>query len=208
MDSNPKPSPISIVSDASQAYQYKKILHNIRLSLFPSQITLLLGPNGSGKTTLLKLLAGFLRPLTGKIEHNSKQPSTSLFLPQGSLYQDLSLHENLKLYACLYNTNEEWLQNVISWLELNNLLKQKIRNLSQGQKIRGALARTLLLQAPLYLLDEPLTGLDTHSILSVIKVLQKLKSQNKSILISTHQPEKLESIADHRIHLNKGRLVS
>lgn len=195
-----------LVQDLSQSYNHKKTLNKINLVIDGPQIITLLGANGAGKTTLLKVLAGLLHPLSGTYKFGAGHKGTSLFLPDGFLYEDFSLIENLRLYAKLSHTNDTWFYETLQRLDVEKFLEMKVRNLSRGQKIRGALCRAFLVDASLYLLDEPITGLDTASTAHFLEVIKLLKEQGKTILLSTHQPEKLLSLSDRWLQMDQGKL--
>lgn len=191
-----------------QAYQHQLTLKNLDFSLQCGEIVCMLGRNGSGKTTLLKVLANLLKPLRGQIHKSKQHDGTSLFLPDGFLYEDLTLGENLELYASLCATDETWEKDIMARLRLEDFLHNKVRKLSRGQKIRGALCRAFMQNASLYLLDEPFTGLDTTTMEHLAQLLAHLKSCGKTVVLATHHIEQVLSIADRWWLMEQGRLSS
>lgn len=199
--------PLLSAKNLSQAYEHKIILKDVNLELRQGETVALIGANGSGKTTLLKVLAGLLKPKSGQIHKGPNFKGSSLFLPDHFLYEDFTLLENLNLYAELYQTDLEWKKNLIAQLNLIPFLDEKVRTLSRGQKIRGALCRSFLPKTSLYFLDEPLTGLDKASEENLLRLLHDLRAEGKTILLATHQTEPLQPLADRWWQMEKGRPV-
>lgn len=200
------PQPLLHVTKLSQAYHHKTILKNLNFALNHAEIVTILGRNGTGKTTLLKVLAGLLKPLSGQVGPSQDHTGISLFLPDGFLYEDLTLHENLKLYARLGSTDPSWLDEMIERLCLKDFLNHTVRTLSRGQKMRGALCRTFLFDKTLYLLDEPFTGLDQTSIERLVLLLKFLRTRGKTVLLSTHQIDSLLGSSDRWWQIKNGQL--
>ncbi|MBF0107335.1 MAG: ABC transporter ATP-binding protein [Deltaproteobacteria bacterium] len=192
------------VSGVSQAYAHRRVLKAISLLLYPAEIIAILGPNGSGKTTLLKVLAGFLKPLMGTISFGSAFGGVSLFLPEGFLYEDLSLRENLDIYARLCRTEKKRYDMLKDILSVDGFMDSQVKNLSRGQKMRGALCRAFLLDCSLYLLDEPLTGLDAESSSRLLSLFKIIKNQNKTIILSTHDTDCLKGTITGSLTLKNG----
>lgn len=199
--------PLLSAKNLSQAYEHKIVLKDVNLELRRGETIALVGANGSGKTTLLKVLAGLLRPKSGEVKKDADFRGSSLFLPDHFLYEDFTLSENLSLYAQLYHTDPEWKNNLIAQLNVAPFLEEKVRHLSRGQKIRGALCRSFLPEVSVYFLDEPLTGLDKDSEKNLLQLLHDLRSQNKTILLATHQIQPLQACADRWWQMEKGHPV-
>lgn len=199
--------PLLHVTNLSQAYHHKTILKNLSFTLNRAEIVTILGRNGTGKTTLLKVLAGLLKPLRGQIKPSLDHTGMSLFLPDGFLYEDLSLMENLNLYAKLGGAALDWQQEMSERLGLHDFLNHPVRTLSRGQKIRGALCRTFLFDKSIYLLDEPFTGLDPTSIEKLVQLFRFLRTRGKTVLLSTHQMDSLWGVSDHWWQMENGQLL-
>lgn len=191
----------------SQAYNHKKILREISFEIRRAEITILLGPNGAGKTTLIKVLAGLLKPLGGEIQWNSHLKKTNLYLPSGFLYNELTLKENLAFYRRLYGTSNEHAEKIIQIFSIGDFYNEKVGELSHGQRVRGALCRTFLMESALYFLDEPFSGLDDGSAQRLLDLLEKIKGEGKSILLSTHEPHHVESLCDRWLQIKKGEIA-
>lgn len=194
------------VTDLTQAYWNKKILHGISFTLAEGSLTLLTGPNGAGKTTLLKVLAGLLHPLKGSVRYAGANPQASLFIPESSLYLDLTVAENLNLYADLDGVAKSAIEPLAKAFQLTGFLNEPVRNLSRGQRHRAALAKTFLKPADFFLLDEPFIGLDEAGCGSLKTHLASLKQSQKTLVIATHDLAPLQGMIDGRLELNNGRL--
>ena len=203
-----KDSPLITVANLSQAYFRKKVIKKASFNLFASEIVGLLGPNGAGKTTLLKLLCGLLKKNSGSIDFVESFGGVSLYLPDGFLYEDLTLRENINLFASIFNSSLTHCDQIVEALSLSAFYDSHVRFLSRGQRVRGALCRTLLVDADLYLFDEPFTGLDKESVHNLIEILKNYKTQGKSICLSTHNPEYIQSVTDRWFRLSDGSVVA
>ena len=200
------PSELLVAKGLCQSYQHRLILKGLDFTLATGEIVTMLGRNGSGKTTLLKVLASLLKPIRGTLSTRGDYAGASLFLPDGFLYEDLTLRENLDLYARLCLTNAAWRADISERLHLKDFIDNKVRNLSRGQKARGALCRTFMQNAALYLLDEPFTGLDPTTMERLAHLLAYLKSCGKTVLLATHHIDNVISIADRWWQMENGRL--
>ncbi len=188
------------VENLNQAFGKHKVLSRISFSLNAGEGMMIQGANGAGKTTLLKVLAGLVKAKSGEL---TIPASPSLFLPSSFFFHDLTLRENLKFYARLYQTETSRLDHLISVFRLSSFLNREFGVLSLGQKIRGGLARTFLTKTSLYLLDEPLTGLDDESSASLVDFLGALKKEKGSFLVASHDTQRFDGIIDHRLILEK-----
>lgn len=195
----------SLLSATGLSHSYSrhlKILEKIDVSLGKGEVILLSGPNGAGKTTLIKILAGLIKPSSGVITYAEK---VSLFLPESYLYADLSVRENLELFSRLYGAPMDQAFEMADSLGLKSLLSFRFRHLSRGQKVRSSLCRAFLWEAPLYLLDEPMGGLDAPSSELVQSLFSRLKREGKTILFSAPH-EAPQSGIDRKFWLEGGKL--
>ena len=180
----------------------------------------LLGPNGAGKTTTLRMLLGLLAPSAGRatIEgfSSASHPAevkrrVGFVSTSAGLYPHLSVREMLLFFADLYavppkQANEE-LASLTELLGLGDLLDRRCVSLSTGQKQRVNLARALIHQPPVLLLDEPTQGLDVLLSQVVVEFVSHLRSQGKAVILTTHQLDEAERLCDRFGLLHKGRLV-
>lgn len=158
---------------------------------------LLTGPNGAGKSTLLRVLAGLRRPDSGELLWNGEDiladrtthaAHVAYLGHQDALKPGLTLAENLTLFA-----RGQPLDDALSRFDLTDLARLPARLLSAGQKRRAALARVLLAQAPLWLLDEPSLGLDTDSVALLGHALADHRAAGGMVLATTHVPLPLQA---------------
>jgi ABC-2 type transport system ATP-binding protein len=184
------------------SYGVKKVLDDISLRVESGELILLTGINGSGKTTLLKLLARVRSLQYGEV----KSLATSLHLPKGSFYPEISLKENLYFFSKLYGSDEKILNDLVDRFSLENFWDQNIDELSLGQKLRGDLVRALLKPAQIYLLDEPFNGLDYESQNLLIEYLATMIKKDLSIIIATHNQEALKQLKFKEYQISNGKI--
>ncbi len=184
--------------------------------------TVLVGPNGSGKSTLLKAAAGLLKPAQGALTvfgcpaHHCH--ASTCYLPQRShvdwgfpmTLRQLVLtgsYVHLGWFARPAKPQRERAANAMRRLGLETLAERKIDQLSGGQQQRALLARALLHDAELYLLDEPFNGIDAETLDVLAAVLQALVDQGGTVLTSTHHADEVPIHFDHILHLEAGRIT-
>ncbi|HQM65234.1 MAG TPA: ABC transporter ATP-binding protein, partial [Anaerolineaceae bacterium] len=159
------------VNKLCKSYGVQRVLQNLDISLQSGELVCLLGPNGAGKSTLIRLLSGLLKPTAGEITIDGALVDFSeaevrrkigLILHQTFLYEQLTGLENLQLYARLYGTRltESDLKQLMVRVGLGKVRPVPVRSYSRGMKQRLTIARALLNEPQILLLDEPYTGLD------------------------------------------------
>jgi heme ABC exporter ATP-binding subunit CcmA len=190
-------------------------LRQISVDLEPSRCYVLLGENGAGKSTLLRILAGLLRPTHGKVrvfgdaEPHEARARIGYMSHAPMLYDELTAKENLSYFRSLYRgraclTPAEALRQVGLDPELNRLVGQY----SQGMRQRTSLARVLLPEPELLLLDEPFSNMDVESAHQMVALLAGFRQSDRTIVITTHQREMAAPIADWVLTLHAGRVAS
>ncbi len=180
----------------------------------------LLGPNGAGKTTTLRMLLGLLPPSSGRalIEGYSSVEApeevkrrVGFVSTSAGLYPHLSVREMLLFFADLYNVPpsraRQELAQLAELLRIEDLLDRRCVTLSTGQKQRVNLARALIHQPPVLLLDEPTAGLDVILSQVVVEFVAHLRSQGKAVILTTHQLDEAERLCDRFGLLHRGKLV-
>lgn len=178
-------------------------------------ITGVFGPNGSGKSTLLKAIAGLLKPTTGRIaidgSNGSRDESVRRrigYAGHGSgLYGRLTLTENLELFASLYGADADRAARLIEDLGLGEFRSRPVADLSAGSKRRAAVARALVHDPDLLLLDEPYANVDDEASDAISAAIASWKSEGKTALVATHGAKKVKAYADGGIILRRGRLI-
>lgn len=194
--------------------------YSFSLAAEAGEVTAVSGASGSGKSTLLDLLAGFLVPLSGSIEldHANLVPlpperrPLSLLLQSESLFEHLSAASNIALGLPRHTPKAEALQKIaaaLSEVGLQGIGEQQAATLSGGQKQRVALARTLLRDRPVLLLDEPFSALDDETRVVIRALVRTLTVRHRwhTILVS-HHADDVEALANRRYVLRDGRLAA
>jgi lipooligosaccharide transport system ATP-binding protein len=180
-----------------------------------------LGPNGAGKTTVMRIISCFLPPTAGSVtvfgmdvtRHPSLLKARIGVMPQdNNLDPDLSVFENLIVYARYFDIQKKdavrLARVLLEFVELQDKTDVKIEQLSGGMKHRLLLARALVNNPDLLILDEPTTGLDPHSRRAVWDKLNHLKFQNTTLLLTTHYMEEAEKLCDRVAIMDSGRIVA
>src|SRR5688500_14228185 len=189
-------------------------LDEIDIEIGPG-ITGVFGPNGSGKSTLLKAIAGLLKPTTGRItidgsdgNHDEALRRRLGYAGHGSgLYGRLTLQENLELFATLYGADAERAAQLIADLHLAEFATRPVSDLSAGSKRRAAVARALVHDPDVLLLDEPYANVDDESSDAISRAIAAWKRDGKTALVATHGAKKVKAYADGGIILRRGRLI-
>jgi heme exporter protein A len=189
-------------------------LHALDLELAPGEALAVLGPNGAGKSTLLRLLAGLARPSAGAIEIASearrrvdRRRGVGLVGHATFLAPTLTTRENLWLAARLYGLAQpaERAARALAEQELEGVAERRAGALSRGLAQRAAIARALLHDPPLVLLDEPWTGLDARSAARLSARLEAEKRAGRTLVVVTHDLGRVVGLADRALVLARGR---
>ena len=201
----------------------KKILSNISFSVGKNEIVGLLGPNGAGKTTAFYIAAGLMFPNQGNVLIGNKDVTNEPmharadlglgYLPQeSSLFPDLSVESNLFGIAELLKLDQEHkikkVAKIIDEFNLSKTLKIKGRMLSGGQRRKVEIARTLICEPKIMLLDEPFAGIDPIAVGEIKELLLEIAKKNISILITDHNVRETLSLCNKAIILSNGMVIA
>ncbi len=201
----------------------KKILSNISFSVGKNEIVGLLGPNGAGKTTAFYIAAGLMFPNQGKVYIRNKNVTSKPmhsranlglgYLPQeSSLFPDLSVENNLYGIAELLKLDQEnktlKVKEIVDEFNLGKILKVKGRMLSGGQRRKVEIARTLICDPEIILLDEPFAGIDPIAVEEIKELLLEITNRNISILITDHNVRETLSLCKKAIILSDGMIIA
>jgi ABC-type multidrug transport system ATPase subunit len=173
----------------------------------------ILGDNGAGKTTLLRSLAGLAQPTRGEISIFGKAPSAACrdigYMAHPSmLYDEMSGMENLRYFAGLYGiSGDSRCAEVIRAVGLDPELTRPVGQYSQGMRQRMSLARAILHDPTVLLLDEPFSNVDAHSAREMVALLKSMRAAGKTIFVVTHQASLLEGVADEFVWMRAGQIV-
>lgn len=204
----------------NKAYDDVAAIQDVSLEVERGQTLGLIGPNGAGKTTLLRMLATLAKPDTGAITiaghdavHEPREIRRRLgFMPaEFGIPRDLNMREYMHYFACLAGLSQDSRDSAIDQaLELTDLRGRDdvmVSGLSTGNKQRLLLAKTLIHDPELLILDEPSSGLDPRARVEVREILQELAGLGKTIVISSHILKDLDSICSHVLIMEAGRVV-
>jgi ABC-2 type transport system ATP-binding protein len=193
---------------------------SISLTAASGEVTALVGPNGSGKTTLLLMMASLLVPDRGAIRIDGLDPVTQSpavrarigWMPDGfGTWDALTVREVLLTIAAAYRIPTAQARSrtdaLLETVHLEDLADRRARVLSRGQKQRLGLARALINDPSVLLLDEPASGLDPRSRIELRDVLRSLAAQGKTILVSSHILTELQEVADRAVIVARGRTI-
>ena len=194
-------------------------LDNVSLTIKQGEIVGLLGPNGAGKTTLISAICGLVELNSGKItvfgkdalkEKEDVSADINLITGFAGLLQGLSVEKLLTYYALLYNVKdrEKAIDNVIAETGLQEKRKQVAQTLSSGYKQRFYIAKALLSNPKMLLMDEPTVGLDVKSAIQIRALVKKLKKDGKTILLTTHYMLEADELCDRIALINGGKIVA
>lgn len=201
----------------------RKILSDISFSVGNNEIVGLLGPNGAGKTTTFYIAAGLMFPNQGKVLISNKDVTNEPmharanfglgYLPQeSSLFPDLSIEKNLFGIAELFKLDQEHktqkVEKIINEFDLTKILQVKGRMLSGGQRRKVEIARTLICEPEIILLDEPFAGIDPIAVEEIKELLIELTKKNISILITDHNVRETLSLCKKAIILSQGMIIA
>lgn len=191
------------------------MLRGIDLRLAPGHSVAVLGANGSGKSTLLRMAATLLAPTHGEVRlfgaPAGRPPAARRRLGfvshESLLYDHFTLHENLTFFAGLYGVDRRSIETVAAEMALTPLLGRRVRLLSRGQRQLADLARALLHDPELLILDEPSTGLDLDAAAGLERLLRVQKSRGRALLLATHDVREAQALADRAAVLQGGHLA-
>jgi sodium transport system ATP-binding protein len=210
-----------VVNEVRKQFGSVQALGGVSFSAADGQITALLGPNGAGKTTLLRLLVGLLKRDHGSISIGGVDPAVDpmavrtdigFLTDQFGLYERLSTREYLAYFGELNGMSgpavNRRIDEVADLLGMQDILERRAKGFSQGQRIKVALARTLLHKPRHLLLDEPSRGLDVMSTRALRTALDSLRREGCCVIMATHVMQEVTHLCDDVIVIAKGHTVA
>lgn len=204
------------VDNVVKEYGEKRAVDGLTFTARRGELLALLGPNGAGKTTTIEMCEGFTTPTSGSIRVLGIDPVTQpqkvrdrigIMLQGGGSYASLKVREILQL-AARYNTNPHDPDWLIELLGLEGVAKTTYRRLSGGQQQRLSLALAMIGRPELIFLDEPTAGMDAQSRLAVWDIIQAMKRDGTTVLLTTHLMDEAETLADDVAIIDHGKLVA
>ena len=207
------------VINLSKSYKTKKAVHNINFKINENEIVGLLGPNGCGKTTTIGMILGLLKPTSGQVLINGKNIENNkisilhkmnFISPYIELPKKLTVKQNLIVYGKLYNIQNlnERINFLSEKLRLGDLLDKITGELSSGQKNRVSLAKALINDPTVLLLDEPTAALDPETADFIRTFLEKYKEEKKiSVLLASHNMDEVKRLCNSVMMMKDGNIV-
>jgi ABC-2 type transport system ATP-binding protein len=208
------------VSQLSKLYGNQKALDGVSFTASPGKILGFLGPNGAGKSTTMKIITGYLKADSGSVtilgenalEQPKKVSSKIGYLPEHNpLYPDLYVREFLEFSGGLYGLKSSQIRNRVDELIKKTGLSfeqhKKIGQLSKGYRQRVGLARALIHDPQVVILDEPTTGLDPNQLIEIRNLIREV-GENKTLIFSTHIMQEVEAICQDVVIVNKGEILA
>lgn len=206
------------IENLRKAYGKRQVLQNLSLCIPPGEIYGLLGPNGAGKTTTINIICNLLQADSGTIAINhqplseSTKPLIGIAPQENLLYKTLTCEENLNFFARLYGLRskerQQQVQASLAAVNLTQRAKSPAETLSGGMQRRLNIAIALVHQPKLVILDEPTTGLDIEARYEIWELIQQLKRQGMTILLTTHLLDEAERLCDRIGILKHGCIIA
>lgn len=213
-------APVVEIKGLTKDFKTLRAVDNVSFHIYAGEILGLLGPNGAGKTTILHMIMGLTTPTSGEIRtfscdlRNNRQAcvqdmnfsSTYVSMPNS-----LTVKECLKVFARLYHVKkrEQRVSEVLKTFEIEDIQNRLVRNLSSGQQTRLNLAKSLINNPKILLLDEPTSSLDPDIADKTRTMLRAItKDRNISILYTSHNMKEMEEISDRIIFLHHGKIIA
>jgi ABC-type multidrug transport system ATPase subunit len=207
-------APVITVSNLIKQFGRFAALRGVTAEFPGGKLYAILGDNGAGKTTLLRTLAGLNHPTRGEFTILGKENFPDICHQVGYmahpslLYDEMSGMENLAYFARLYGIADNTRgAAVIRSVGLDPELARPVGQYSQGMRQRMSLARALLHDPKILLLDEPFSNVDIHSATEMVRLLSRTRDQGKTIFVVTHQPSLLEGVADEFVWMQSGQII-
>lgn len=212
-----------LIEGVGKSFDNIDVLNNINLKIDKGEVFALVGPNGSGKTTLIRILLNIYNKDNGKVfiddididdkknEHVKRK--IGFLLDNIGLFKDLTAIENLEFFHRIYNKNynpekrNKELEKLLELVSLSENKNKKINFFSRGMKQRLCIARALVNNPELIILDEPLRGLDLEGKFAVRDIIEKLSKENRTIFINSHNLDEVERIASKIAFIKDGSIL-
>lgn len=203
----------------TKVFAHKYALNEVSLKLAKGDFLTIVGPNGAGKTTLIRCLAGLARPSSGRVligGQDARKVGGELRRRLGLvshhtfLYDDLTAEENLRFYGRMYDVGrlEQRMREVIEYVGLEHRLHDPVRTFSRGMGQRLAIARVLMHEPAVVLLDEPYTGLDEQATSMLRQLLRDMAEGQQTVILTTHNLGRALDVGDRLAILVRGRIAN
>jgi lipopolysaccharide export system ATP-binding protein len=204
-------------------YHHRRVVDGVSLQVKNSTVVGLLGPNGAGKTTSFYIIAGFIRPNSGRVIldgrditklpiHKRAQQGISYLAQEPSVFKKLTVEENIRIVLEPLGLSKSEISSRIAGLledmKIQALAQNKAHTLSGGERRRLEIMRALATRPRFILLDEPFAGIDPLSVSDLQQIILALKDKGIGVLISDHNVRETLSVCDHAYIINQGRILT
>ncbi len=201
-----------------KSFGHTYALRDVHLEVPKAEFLTIVGPNGAGKTTLLRILATLLKPTNGLVRIDGLDLASGsaeirrrigFVSHQSLIYGNLTVEENLRFYGRIYEVPalEERVEMLLHLVGLEARHRDPARALSRGMQQRLAIARAIIHQPSVMLLDEPYTGLDQQATEMLRQLLQTISAESRTVIMTTHNLERAVELCDRLAILARGRVV-
>lgn len=192
------------VKGLSKNFKNKTLFNNFSLSIEQNTVHAIVGPNGSGKTSLLRILTGLYQPDQGEVQVKTDH---AMLLENDYLYEDKSGLENLKLFGLYFDYQPYGYEEYAELLEIKNDLDRKVSTYSKGMKRKLSLLIIVMMQRGIIYLDEVTSGVDPISRRQIRELIVLLKRNGKTIVITSHDLDEIEKVADVVTMIKQGQIL-
>ncbi|MBE8538729.1 ATP-binding cassette domain-containing protein [Geoglobus acetivorans] len=199
------------LKNVEKSFGRVKVLKGVSFSVSENERVALLGPNGSGKTTIVRIITGQIRPTRGTVVvcgrdriDESVKSRMGVVSHNTFLYDDLTAYENLQFFAGIYGVDDSRIRELLEQFGLWRRRHDLVRNYSRGMKQRLSIARALLNEPDILILDEPTTGLDVEG---RERLFEAVKDYKSTLLFTTHNLGEAEELCERVVMLRDGEIA-
>jgi lipopolysaccharide export system ATP-binding protein len=209
--------------DIVKQYRNRRVVDGVSLQVQNGNVVGLLGPNGAGKTTSFYMIAGFVRPQSGRVLldgdditdlpiHKRAQKGISYLAQEPSVFKKLTVEENIRIVleplGLPRDEIEYRINSLLEDMKIQTLAANKANTLSGGERRRVEIMRALAIKPRFILLDEPFAGIDPLSVADLQQIIKDLKNKGLGVLISDHNVRETLSVCDHAYIISNGRILT
>jgi len=204
------------VRSVTKSYDGRAVVNDVTFEVRPGEIFALLGPNGAGKTTLIRMITDILRPDRGEVRFNGSRVTDGgtriAYLPEErGLYRRSAVMDVLEYYGRLKGLDRQTARHdgaaLLERVGLGEWARKQVQSLSKGMQQKVQLCTALIADPQLLILDEPYSGLDPVNVQLLEELLEERRAKGVTIILSTHQMNKVEEHCDRALMINHGRMV-
>ena len=204
-------------------YRNRRVVDGVSLQVHNGSVVGLLGPNGAGKTTSFYMIAGFVRPQSGRVLldgdditglpiHKRAQKGISYLAQEPSVFKKLTVEENIRIVLEPLGLSRDEIEyrinSLLEDMKIQELATNKANTLSGGERRRVEIMRALAIKPRFILLDEPFAGIDPLSVADLQQIIKDLKNKGLGVLISDHNVRETLSVCDHAYIISNGRILT